>query len=219
MKKIFAFTLLCLTAWGIGWSLGFYFPSQNLDQNNYAQPTNTTDKILGDSITRNTSSSQSQQATLMSANKPSEKESHTEESSKDLSQSMATNELITVTSASQLSSMSEIDPMVNDVISLPKKFAAEAINYEWALAREKELKEIFYKDSAFQGRQILGVTCKSSLCEIKVSIQDTKQLNAIGSDIMRSIHTATADAFEQNLMITYSQPEQTGSFYIKASNK
>lgn len=216
MKKIFTFTLLCLAAWGIGWSLGFYFPSQNLDQKKYTQ--STTDKIHENSITRN-SSSQSQQTTLISANEPSEKENHTEESSKDLSQSMVANELITVKSVSQLSSMSQIDPMVNDVISLPKKFAAEAINYEWALAREKELKDFFYKNSSFQARQVLDIVCKSSLCEIKIAVTDKKQLNAIGSDIMRSIHTATADAFEQNLMITYSQPEETGSFYIQATHK
>jgi hypothetical protein len=212
MKKIFTFTLMSLMAWGIGWSLGVYFPSQN--QQNYTQTTNTSNKVREGLISSNNSSiSQAQQTKLISTNQPI-----TKENSKSLSKVMAANELLTVTAPSQLSSMVQIDPRVNDVVSLPQKFASESINYEWALAREKTLKEVFYKDPAFQSRQILGIACKSSLCEIKIAASDAKELNAIGSDIMRLISQVNTGGFEQNMMITYSKPDESGSFYIKSVN-
>lgn len=219
MKRILAFILLCLIAWAIGWSAGAYFPSHYMNQENHTKIANTTNTTQNGSSSNNSNVPQAQQPKPISTSLQSVKGNSNLESSENLAKSMKTNELVTVNSPSQLSSTAEIDPRVNDVVSLPQKFASENINYEWALARENELKEIFHKDPAFQGRQVLGVTCKSSLCEIKVTAHDTKQLNAIGSDIMRLISQINTNGFEQNIMITYSQPEESGSFYIKSVNQ
>ena len=210
---------MCFMAWGAGWGVGAYFPSQTPNYKAYTQAAANNQIHKSSTTTHKNYLLETQKTELQSPTLQNSKDNTNIADPSNLSEAMANNELVTVNSPLQLSSMIQIDPKVNDVVSLPKKFASESINYEWALAREKDLKEVFYKDPAFQGKQVLGIVCKSSVCEIKIAVTDTKQLNAIGSKIMRLISQDNTGGFDQNLMITYSQPDELGSFYIQATNR
>ncbi len=220
MKRISTLVFLCLMAWGIGWCLGAYFPNKQPPQAEYAQTSKANHQTQKNIVANAKNEPLETQPTGSKAATPAKSNDNAEILPRKNSPAAVTdNELVTINSPSQLASMAQIDPKVNDVVSLPKKFASESINYEWALPREKKLKEIFHLDPAFQARQVMDVVCKSSVCEIKIAVEDTKQLSAIGSDIMRLISRENSVAFAQDLMITYSQPDETGSFFIQGADQ
>lgn len=125
------------------------------------------------------------------------------------------------TTGSQKEALNASDKATEDapsIIALPEKFVSEEVNTQWALDHEKKLKEILYKDINFQAKGLGSITCKSTICEIKIAVDKKEELMKIGSDLNRLLMLKQPNVFDPNMMIKYSASEKAGHFYFGAVN-
>lgn len=109
------------------------------------------------------------------------------------------------------------DP-VSAITSLPQKFASEEIDTKWALDHEKKLQEALYKAPEFQAMELGSITCRSTICEIKIKVYKKDNLIKLGSTLNRLLMNKQPNVFDPNMMIKYSESEKTGSFYFGGIN-
>ncbi|PUA27281.1 MAG: hypothetical protein B0W54_11810 [Cellvibrio sp. 79] len=98
---------------------------------------------------------------------------------------------------------------------LRERFDAEGIDYEWANREENHIQSLFLQKDELSGIAIKSTTCKSTQCQITISVMDQNHANETAMAI-----TKVLGAEKSVQIIIDNQAQQSESiFYIARDEK
>ena len=100
-------------------------------------------------------------------------------------------------------------------VEMNGRFAAEETDYSWATAEEGSLQALFIQDPALAGIALKSTSCKSTQCQITVSVMDQDHANETAMAISKVIgsHKAT------QIIIDNKVKQSEAIFYVSRNEK
>lgn len=100
-------------------------------------------------------------------------------------------------------------------VEMSGRFAAEETDYSWASAEEENLQTLFVQESALAGIALKSTSCKSTQCQITVSVMDQDHANETAMAITKVVgsHKATQIIIDNNVK------QGEAIFYVSRNEK
>ena len=96
-----------------------------------------------------------------------------------------------------------------------ERFAAEGIDYEWASREESHIQSLFLQKDELSGLAIKSTTCKSTQCQITVSVMNQHHANEVATTITKVLG---AEKFVQIIIDNKAQQGES-IFYVARDGK
>lgn len=96
-----------------------------------------------------------------------------------------------------------------------ERFAAEEIDYEWANREESHIQSLFLQKDELSGLAIKSTTCKSTQCQITISVMNQHHANETATTITKVLG---ADKFVQIIIDNHAQQGES-IFYVARDGK
>lgn len=100
-------------------------------------------------------------------------------------------------------------------VEMNGRFAAEETDYSWAAAEEEYLQTLFVQESALAGIALKSTSCKSTQCQIKVSVMDQDHANETAMAISKAISSNKST----QIIIDNKATQGEAIFYVSRNEK
>jgi hypothetical protein len=100
-------------------------------------------------------------------------------------------------------------------VEMNGRFAAEETDYSWAAAEEEYLQTLFVQEPALAGIALKSTSCKSTQCQIKVSVIDQDHANETAMAISKVISSNKST----QIIIDNKATQGEAIFYVSRNEK